>query len=209
MDKMITEAVLAVKEVQQDVKKFARAEKDRRRFSNQSQHYRISLAVKLVAVFILVKTNSDDAAVSFLKKHCVSSNGRGLSGVFGVEDVQCWMHTASHDRAFQAAEQNNNHHIAVSANKHIAEYQTYNDIFEMNKRGIPVASKDILEGYIANIPLTGRGPKMLAHVASISNRKKKKERWLQRFRTKWSLEYRSLKARKHVALKLKQKQATA
>ena len=77
------------------------------------------------------------------------------------------------DKDFQAAEQNNNHHIAVSANKHIAEYQTYNNILAKNKRGIPAPSKDILAEYIANIPFTGRGPKMLAHVASISNRKKK------------------------------------
>ena len=63
--------------------------------------------------------------------------------------------------------------------------------------------------YIENIPLTARGQKMLAHVASISNKKKKKEQWLHRFRTKWAVEYKALKARKHVALKLKQKQATA
>ena len=206
---IITKAALAVKEIQQDVRKFARAAKDRRRRLNLSEHARISLPVKLIAVFILFKTNVDDAAISFLKKHCGSPMGRGRSGDFGLEDVQCWMNAAMHDKDFLAAEQNNNHHIAVSAYKHIAEYDTYNNLLANNKRGIPVSSKDILAQYIANIPPTGLGQKMLAHVASISNKKQKTERWLHRFRTKWDVEYKTLRARKHLALTVKQKRATA
>ena len=206
---LLDQAVVECDETEDIYSRFRDKVRNKRDYGARGAHARLSLSVKLVAVFILCKPNMDDAAVSFLNRHCMSALKSALNYEFDLGDVQSWVHTATHNVDFRQAEQNNNHYIAVRANKHMAEHMTYSKLFADNTKGIPVPSRSVLEQYMANIPITGRGEKMLAHVASIGNKIKKRERWLRCFRKRWAVEYRDLKPRKHVALKIKQKQADA
>ena len=116
------------------------------------------------------------------------------------------MPTAHADVDYRKAESNPDHNVAVRAYKHIGEFFTYKDVHAASTNGVPVSSREIVAKYKFHVPVTGRGPKMLQHFASLL-KKKKRSVWLTKFRRNWAVEYKKIKPRLHVAFTKKQKQA--
>ena len=175
-------------------------------WAKQSASSKLSLTMKLVAIFIFSKTGVEESALAFLRSHCRSPLSRGICFEFTSQDLHGWMPIAHADVHYRQAESNPDRNIAYRAYKHIGEYFTYKDVHAASANGVPVSSREIVAKYKFHVPATGRGPKMLQHFASIQ-KKKKNEAWLKKFRRKWAVEYKKLKPRLHVAFSKKQKQA--
>ena len=161
--------------------------------------------VRLVAVFILAKTLEHEAALTYMNDHNKKYGSRSFQHTFTKEEVDGWTAAAHAHARYQAALLNNDEHVALTAYKHIAEYNTYVFVKKQNMKGVGVPSKEVVQRYLANLPDTVKGGKMVRHLASIA-KPKKEFRWLQLFRRKWSVDYKRLIPRAHVALDHKQKQ---
>ena len=186
--------------------KALKAARNRYEWRKKTSAEKLSLPMKLVAIFILSATAVDESALTFLRNHCRSPLSRGIVFDFAIEDLHGWMGTAHADVDYKRAESNPDHSIALRAYKHIGEFFAYKDVHAASANGVPVSSREIVAKCKFHVPATGRGPKMLKHFASLL-KKKKKEAWLRKFRSKWAVEYKKIKPRLHVAFSKKQKQA--
>ena len=200
------EAELAL-EVENINREFKRAEQ-RRSYALTSLRYRISLGVKLVAVFIFVKTANEDSTLSYLNHRQRTAFQSGEVDPHVIDDVLGWMPTAEIDRTYHHAQNDDNHHIAVTAWKHIAEHATYKWLLEQNIKGLAVPTRTMINHYVQNIMPSHVGPIMKKHLDSLKKTKKKSE-WARLFRKRWGISYKKLRPRPHKPKSVRTAQASS
>ena len=202
----LEEAAQSSKDTLSEGAKALKAGRNRAYRLAKTSSQKLSFSMKLVTVFILSATAVDESALTCLRNHCRSPLSRGIVFDFAIEDLHGWMGTAHADVDYKRAESNPDHSIALRAYKHIGEFFAYKDVHAASANGVPVSSREIVAKYKFHVPATGRGPKMLKHLASLL-KKEKKEAWLRKFRSKWAVEYKKIKPRLHVAFSKKKKKA--
>ena len=105
------------------------------------------------------------------------------------------------------------HKVMTLAMRWIAEWRTFQWLFDLNTKGIAPTAADVRENFICNVPADGH-THLTDVLTNIQGNAKEQENWMRIFRKRWDLQHRTLavgqvltdpEIRKRVTQKLTQK----